>query len=59
MLDDIRYLDTGHGWLNNLMVLLILAVVVTISSATYHYVELRGQALGKQLLRRRMVMPVG
>ncbi|MBD8706876.1 acyltransferase [Pseudomonas sp. CFBP 13711] len=44
MLDDIRYLDTGHGWLNNLMVLLILAVVVTISSATYHYVELRGQA---------------
>ncbi|WP_272904133.1 hypothetical protein [Pseudomonas petrae] len=39
--------------------LLILAVVVTISSATYHYVELRGQAVGKQLLRRRMAVPVG
>ncbi|WP_456292629.1 acyltransferase family protein [Pseudomonas sp. AK106] len=59
MLGEIRYLDTGHAWLNNLMVLLILAVVVTISSATYHYVELRGQGAGKQLLRRRMAMPVG
>jgi peptidoglycan/LPS O-acetylase OafA/YrhL len=58
MLSGIRYLDTGHAWLNNLMVLLILAVVVTISSATYHYIELKGQALGKQLLRRKMVMPV-
>ncbi|MFS2158176.1 acyltransferase family protein [Pseudomonas sp. Pseusp122] len=53
MLGDIRYLDTGHVWLNNLMVVVILLVVVTISSATYHYVELKGQALGKQLLRRR------
>ena len=59
MLGEIRYLDTGHAWLNNLMVLLILAVVVTISSATYRYVELRGQGVGKQLLRRRMAMPVG
>lgn len=58
MLGDIRYLDTGHVWLNNLMVLLILLVVVSISSATYHYVELKGQALGKELLRRRMAMPV-
>ena len=58
MVNGIRYLDTGHAWLNNLMMLLILAVVVTISSATYHYVELRGQAVGKQLLRRRMPMPV-
>jgi peptidoglycan/LPS O-acetylase OafA/YrhL len=58
MLDDIRYLDTGHVWMNNVMVLLILAVVVTISTATYHYVELKGQALGKQLLRRRVAMPV-
>lgn len=53
MLGDIRYLDTGHVWLNNLMVLLILLVVVSISSATYHYVELKGQGLGRQLLRRR------
>jgi peptidoglycan/LPS O-acetylase OafA/YrhL len=37
------------------MVLLILAVVVTVSCATYHYVELKGQGLGRQLLRRRMV----
>lgn len=59
MLGDIRYLDTGHVWLNNLTVLLILTVVVTISSATYHYVELRGQAVGKQLLRRKTVIPVG
>lgn len=50
MLGDIRYLDTGHVWLNNLMVLLILLVVVTISNATYHYVELKGQAFGRQLL---------
>lgn len=55
MLGDIRYLDTGHVWLNDLLLLLILAVVVTISSATYHYVELRGQAVGRQLLRRRVV----
>ncbi|MEN4753394.1 acyltransferase [Pseudomonas sp. Ps21-P2] len=59
MQGDIRYLDTGHVWLNNLMVLLILTAVVTISSATYHYVELKGQAVGKQLLRRRMAMPTG
>jgi peptidoglycan/LPS O-acetylase OafA/YrhL len=58
MIGDIRYLDTGHAWSNNVMLLLILAVVVTVSSATYHYVELKGQALGKQLLRRRMV-PAG
>lgn len=59
MLGDIRYLDTGHVWLNNLLVLLILTVVVTISHATYHCIELKGQAVGKQLLRRRMVMPLG
>ena len=55
MLGDIRYLDTGHVWLNNLLLLLILTVVATISSATYHYVELRGQSVGRQLLRRRVV----
>lgn len=58
MIGDIRYLDTGHVWSNNVVVLLILAVVVTVSCATYHYVELKGQGLGKQLLRRRMV-PAG
>lgn len=54
MLGDIRYLDTGHVWLNNLLLLLILTVVVTISTATYHYVELRGQSVGRQLVRRRV-----
>ncbi len=58
MIANTRYLDTGHVWLNNLIMLLILAVVVTISSATYHYVELKGQRLGKQLLLRRTTMPV-
>jgi peptidoglycan/LPS O-acetylase OafA/YrhL len=59
MIGDIRYLDTGHVWSNNVMVLLILAVVVTISSATYHCIELKGQGLGRQLLRRRAVVPAG
>lgn len=54
MLGDIR----EHAWLNDLTVRLILAVVVTISCATYHYVELRAQG-GKQLLRRRVAVPAG
>lgn len=54
MLGDIR----EHAWLNDLTVRLILTVVVTISCATYHYVELRAQG-GKRLLRRRKTLPVG
>ncbi|MEX6665767.1 hypothetical protein [Pseudomonas sp. W2-17] len=54
MLGDIR----EHAWLNDLTARLILAVVVTISCATYHYVELSAQG-GKRLLRHRMAVPTG
>ncbi|EJL6506882.1 acyltransferase [Vibrio cholerae] len=47
MIDGIRYLTFGNGFLNTMVVVLILSAVIYTSSLTYKYIELNGQKLGK------------
>ena len=49
MVDGVRFFDTGYGLWNNLLVALMLASVLLCSCWTYRVIEVRGQALGKQL----------
>ncbi len=48
MIDEVRYLTSGNHIVNNMIVILILGVVISISNLTYKYVEQKGQALGKR-----------
>jgi peptidoglycan/LPS O-acetylase OafA/YrhL len=52
MIDGTRYLDTGSALLNNLVALLVVAMVVLVSMFTYRYVEMTGQNLGRALANR-------
>ena len=45
MVDGHRNLDFGNPMINNLVVLIIIAIVIAISSITYKYIELAGQKL--------------
>ena len=49
IVDGVRFFDTGYGLWNNLLVALMLASVLLCSCWTYRVIEVRGQALGKQL----------
>jgi peptidoglycan/LPS O-acetylase OafA/YrhL len=49
MVDGVRFFDTGYGLWNNWLVALMLASVLLCSCWTYRVIEVRGQALGKQL----------
>jgi peptidoglycan/LPS O-acetylase OafA/YrhL len=43
------YVDFGNSFINNLVVILIVLLVIKISSYTYTYIELKGQAIGRKL----------
>ena len=47
-IDGVRYLTTGNGMINNVIVICILGLVMLISNITYKYVEQKGLALAKQ-----------
>lgn len=47
-----RYISSGSVWLDDLLTLLELAMVLAVSTLTYHYVELKGIEMGRRLLRR-------
>lgn len=49
---EFRVLDLGSSILNNLVVAFILILVVIASHATYIYIELKGQEIGKKITRR-------
>lgn len=46
----IRYVSTGSPLANNLLVLLVLAVIVVLAHFSWKYVELRGIVLGQKIL---------
>ena len=50
---EARHLDTGNVLLNNLTAALVVLAVVFISSFTYQYIELKGQAYGRSLIGRK------
>ncbi|MND24702.1 Acyltransferase family protein [compost metagenome] len=52
MIDGTRYLDTGNPLFNNLVALLVVAMVVLVSMFTYRYVEMTGQAVGQALANK-------
>ncbi|MBW3528128.1 acyltransferase [Shewanella sp. NKUCC05_KAH] len=45
MKDGIRFLDFGHTFTNNAVVIFIVMIVIAISNITYKYIELTGQRL--------------
>ena len=53
MIDGIRYLNTGNYWLNNLVAILVLAMVILVSAFTYKYIEVKGQEYGKTLINKK------
>ncbi|MCQ4320775.1 hypothetical protein [Stutzerimonas stutzeri] len=46
-----RYISSGSVLVDDLLTLLELALVLAISSLTYHYVELKGIEVGRRLAR--------
>jgi len=48
-INGIRYLTLGHEMINNVIVLLTLAIVILISHFTYRHIELKGQKIGKSV----------
>lgn len=52
MIGGTRYLDTGNPLFNNLVALLVVAMVVLVSMFTYRYVEMTGQAVGRALANK-------
>ena len=53
----IRYIATGSVVLDNLVVLVELAVVFAFACLTHRYIEIPGMALGKRLVRRKRTPP--
>ncbi|MCK8120635.1 acyltransferase [Pseudoalteromonas sp. 2CM32C] len=49
MIETIRFLNFGGAIINNLVVIVILAIVIYISSLTYKYIEIKGQKLNKKV----------
>lgn len=49
MIGEKRFLDFGNSMINNIVVIIILAIVVYLSSLTYKYIEIKGQKLNKKL----------
>lgn len=47
MVESTRFLNFGNSFINNLVVVFIISIVISISSITYKYVELTGQKLNK------------
>lgn len=45
---NIEFLDFGSSIINNLVVVLILALVIGLSKLTYNHIELKGQQLNKK-----------
>ncbi|MNY34310.1 hypothetical protein D3C86_1686410 [compost metagenome] len=52
VIDGTRFLDTGNALVNNLVALLVIALVVGVSMFTYKYIEMTGQALGRALCNK-------
>jgi peptidoglycan/LPS O-acetylase OafA/YrhL len=50
MVNSQRYLDFGSEWINNLLVIITVAIIIYISKFTYTYVELKGLELNKNKL---------
>ena len=50
MMGSVRNLDFGSSYFNNAVLFFVLIFIVAISSFTYKYVELGGQALGRKFL---------
>lgn len=48
-----RYLDTGNALGNSMLAIAFLLVVVAVSVLTHHYIEVKGQALGRRLIEWR------
>ena len=46
-INSLKYTDFGNAYINNLIVVIILAVVITTSKFTYKYIELWGLKIGK------------
>lgn len=53
MIGDIRYIDSGNGILNNLLVALVLLSVVAVSYFTYSFIEVNGQKVGRYLINAK------
>lgn len=49
MIETARYLTFGNSLVNNIVVIIILAIVIYISSLTYKHIELKGQKLNKKV----------
>ncbi len=49
MVNGARVLTTGNVLLNNIIIIMTLAVVIACSHVTYKYIEMKGQKLGKKL----------
>jgi peptidoglycan/LPS O-acetylase OafA/YrhL len=50
MMGETRYIDFQNIFINNLVALIILFIVVTISIFTYKYIEVKGQEFGKKFV---------
>ncbi|MGV6397441.1 acyltransferase family protein [Pseudomonas caspiana] len=49
-----RYLDTGSALGNSVLAIAFFLVVVMVSVVTHHYIEVKGQALGRRLIEWRV-----
>ncbi|CAB1276370.1 acyltransferase family protein [Candidatus Nitrosacidococcus tergens] len=52
MIEDIRYLDFGSSIANNLFIGITVLTVIGCSALTYKYIEVKGQELGRKLLKK-------
>jgi len=52
MIEERRFLNFGSSTINNLVVIIILAIVIYISSLTHKYIEINGQKLNKKKIAK-------
>ncbi|NCO73504.1 MULTISPECIES: acyltransferase [Shewanella] len=52
MIDNVRFLTFGSGFINNIISIIILAMVVTVSIFTYKYIEVPGQLFNNKKSNR-------
>ena len=50
MINDVRFIDFGNGFINNLVLFSLIIFIIFISNYSYKYIELKWQRIGKKFL---------
>ena len=53
MVDGVRYINFGNSFVNNIAVFVTIGLILFISNITYHFIEVRGQNIGRTLINKR------